>query len=167
MHSTSVWLSSLAICSHGRLDSAATMFAAHASSEAAALPQLTMDQLDEKQKPLGEQIMESIERRIGGPYNPMIRSPVLGRRLYDLFYYLRWQDLGADKTQRVRDPDHQAAMDLAGRVVRACAAGGEGQVVLRHHRRIEGDKRPSRNMAGDEAIVHDFVTELTDEEGFR
>ena len=28
---------------------------------------------------------------IGGPYNSMLRSPVLGQRLFDLFHYLRWE----------------------------------------------------------------------------
>ena len=28
---------------------------------------------------------------LGGPYNPLMRSPVLGRRLFDLFHYLRWE----------------------------------------------------------------------------
>ena len=50
-----------------------------------------MDQLDEEQKPLGEQIMKVSSVGIGGPYIPMIRSPVLGQRLFDLFYYLRWE----------------------------------------------------------------------------
>ena len=52
---------------------------------------LTMEQLNVYQKPLGEQIMKVSSVGLGGPYNPMIRSPVLGQRLYDLFYYLRWQ----------------------------------------------------------------------------
>ena len=90
MHSTSVWLSSLAIAAAGGWF-AATLFAAPATSRQPRFPQLTMDQLDEKQKPLGEQIMKVSSVGLGGPYNPMIRSPVLGQRLFDLFYYLRWQ----------------------------------------------------------------------------
>src|SRR5260370_28234664 len=27
---------------------------------------------------------------IGGPYNPMLRSPVFGQRMFDLLDYLRW-----------------------------------------------------------------------------
>ena len=53
-------------------------------------PQLTMDQLDAAQKPLGEQIVKFSSVGLGGPYNPIIRSPVLGQRLIDLFQYLRW-----------------------------------------------------------------------------
>src|SRR5881409_812495 len=70
---------------------AAMVFAPSATGKEPRFPQLTMDQLDEKQKPLGEQIMKVSSVGIGGPYNPMIRSPVLGQRLFDLFHYLRWQ----------------------------------------------------------------------------
>src|ERR1700676_1458665 len=62
-----------------------------AMSKEPRFPQLTMDQLNEKQKPLGEQIMKVSSVGIGGPYNPMLRSPVLGQRLFDLFHYLRWE----------------------------------------------------------------------------
>src|ERR1035438_1938770 len=85
-----VFLSSLVIAAAGGWF-AATMFAGPATGKEPRFPQLTMDQLDEAQKPLGEQIMKVSSVGLGGPYNPMIRSPVLGQRLYDLFYYLRWQ----------------------------------------------------------------------------
>src|SRR5258705_4408252 len=87
-----VWVgcSSLGVAAAGG-GAPATIFAAPATSKEPRFPQLTMDQLDEKQKPLGEQIMKVSSVGLGGPYNPMIRSPVLGQRLYDLFYYLRWQ----------------------------------------------------------------------------
>ncbi|MET4088911.1 hypothetical protein ABID60_004637 [Bradyrhizobium sp. S3.5.5] len=90
MNSTPLWLSSLTLAAAGGW-LAATMFAAPATSKEPRFPQLTMDQLDAKQKPLGEQIMKVSSVGIGGPYNPMIRSPVLGQRLFDLFYYLRWE----------------------------------------------------------------------------
>src|ERR1700710_1709953 len=54
-------------------------------------PQLTMDQLDARQRPLGEGIVKVSSVGLGGPYNPIIRSPVLGQRLLDLFHYLRWE----------------------------------------------------------------------------
>jgi len=62
-----------------------------AAGKTPRFPQLTMDQLDEAQRPLGEQIMKVSSTGIGGPYNPMLRSPVLGQRLFDLFHYLRWE----------------------------------------------------------------------------
>jgi 4-carboxymuconolactone decarboxylase len=90
MHSTSLWLSSLALAAAGGW-LAAAMFAQPATSKEPRFPQVTMDQLDEKQKPLGEQIMKVSSVGLGGPYNLLLRSPVLGQRLFDLFYYLRWQ----------------------------------------------------------------------------
>src|SRR3972149_6332195 len=53
-------------------------------------PQLTMQQLNDQQRPLGEQIMKVSSIGLGGPYNPLLRSPVLGQRMFDLLYYLRW-----------------------------------------------------------------------------
>src|ERR1700737_5434636 len=53
-------------------------------------PQLTMDQLDERQRPLGEEIKKKSKVGIAGPYNPMLRSPVFGERSFDLLAYLRW-----------------------------------------------------------------------------
>ena len=54
-------------------------------------PQLAPDQLDAAQKPLGDQVMKVSSVGIGGPYNLLLRSPVLGQRLFDLFDYLRWK----------------------------------------------------------------------------
>src|SRR5713101_6094084 len=89
MNPASVWISSLAVAAAGGWFAAA-MFAAPATGKEPRMPQLTMDQLDEKQKPLGDQIMKVSSVGLGGPYNPLLRSPVLGQRLFDLFAYLRW-----------------------------------------------------------------------------
>src|SRR6202051_5298125 len=87
---STILMSSLAAAAAGGWF-AATMFTAPATGKPPRFPQLTMDQLDEKQKPLSEQIMKVSSTGIGGPYNPMLRSPVLGQRLFDLFHYLRWE----------------------------------------------------------------------------
>src|SRR5947207_13220387 len=86
---SAVFLSSLALAAAGGWFAAAT-FAPPAAGREPRMPQLTMDQLDEKQKPLGDQIMKVSSVGLGGPYNPLLRSPVLGQRLFDLFAYLRW-----------------------------------------------------------------------------
>ena len=56
----------------------------------ARFPQLTMDTLTDAQRPLAEKIMKISRVGIGGPYNPLLRSPVMAQRLYDLLDYLRW-----------------------------------------------------------------------------
>src|SRR5580692_1977009 len=87
---SAVWMSSLAVAAAGGWF-AATLFAPPATGKEPRFRQLTMDQLDEKQKPLGEEIMKVSSTGIGGPYNSLLRSPVLGQRLFDLFHYLRWE----------------------------------------------------------------------------
>jgi 4-carboxymuconolactone decarboxylase len=63
----------------------------YAMSKEPRFPQLTMEQLSDAQKPLAEAIMKVSSVGIGGPYNPLLRSPVLGQRIFDLFHYLRWE----------------------------------------------------------------------------
>ena len=53
--------------------------------------QLNMDRLNAEQHPLAEQILKVSRVGLAGPYNPLLRSPVLGQKMFDLLYYLRWQ----------------------------------------------------------------------------
>ncbi len=123
-------------------------------------PQLTMEQLDAAQKPLGEQIMKISSTGIGGPYNAMLRSPVVGQRLFDLFHYLRWETSVPTRL-------NELAILIIGRQWRsqvewfahapiAAKAGLSADIIAE----LKARKRPSR-MAEDEAVVYDFVTELT------
>jgi 4-carboxymuconolactone decarboxylase len=123
-------------------------------------PQLSMDQLDEKQRPLGEEIVKVSSVGLGGPYNPIIRSPVLGQRLFDLFHYLRWE---TSVPMRL----NEFAILIIGRQWRsqvewyahapiAAKAGLSADIIAE----LKAGKRPSK-MAEDEALVYDFVTELT------
>jgi len=159
MHSTSVWLSSLAIAAAGGWF-AATLFAAPATSKAPRFAQLTMDQLDDKQKPLGEQIMKVSSVGLGGPYNPMIRSPVLGQRLYDLFYYLRWQTSVPTRLNEfailIIGRQWRSQVEWFAHAPIAAKAGLSADIIAE----LKENKRPS-HMADDEALVYDFVTELT------
>ena len=64
---------------------------APAAAKPPRFPQLTLDQLGAAQKPVADQIMKVSSVGIGGPYNSMLRSPVLAQLLFDLFHYLRWE----------------------------------------------------------------------------
>jgi 4-carboxymuconolactone decarboxylase len=160
MHAPSIWLSSLALAAAGGWF-AATMFAAGpAMSKEPRFPQLTMDQLTEAQKPLGEQIMKVSSVGLGGPYNPMIRSPVLGQRLYDLFYYLRWQTSVPTKLNEfailIIGRQWRSQVEWFAHAPLAAKAGLSANVLAE----LKDGKRPT-GMAEDEAVVYDFVTELT------
>ena len=156
---SAVWMSSLvAAAASGWL--AATMFAPPATGKEPRFRQLTMDQLDEKQKPLGEQIMKVSSVGLGGPYNPMIRSPVLGQRLFDLFYYLRWQTSVPIKLNEfailIIGRQWRSQVEWFAHAPLAAKAGLSPDIITE----LKAGKRPS-SMAEDEAVVYDFVTELT------
>jgi 4-carboxymuconolactone decarboxylase len=123
-------------------------------------PQLTFEQLNTYQKPLGEQILKVSSVGLGGPYNPLLRSPVLGQRMFDLLYYLRWN---SSVPLRL----NEMAILITGRLWRsqvewfahaplAIKAGLSPEIVAD----LKAQKRPA-NMKPDEAAVYDFVTELS------
>ena len=142
---------------------AAQASAADSETNSAAAPRfapLTVEALDVHQKPLGEQIMKVSSVGLSGPYNPILRSPVMGQRMFDLLYYLRWN---SSVPQRL----NEFAILIIGRQWRsqvewlahaplAIKAGLSPEVVAD----LKAQKRPS-NMKADETVVYDFVTELT------
>ena len=139
---------------------AASLTAPPARGKEPRFPQLTMEQLTEQQRPLGEQVMKVSSVGLAGPYNPMMRSPVLGQRLFDLYHYLRWETPVPTKL-------NEFAILIIGRQWRsqvewyadaplAQKAGLSSEIIAE----LKANKRPSA-MAEDEATVYDFVTELT------
>jgi 4-carboxymuconolactone decarboxylase len=123
-------------------------------------PQLTMDKLTDAQKPLGEQIMKVSSVGLAGPYNPMLRSPVLGQRMFDLLHYLRWE---TSMPLRL----NEFAILITGRLWRsqvewyahaplAAKAGLSPQIIAD----LKANKRPS-GMQPDEEAVYDLVMELS------
>jgi 4-carboxymuconolactone decarboxylase len=52
--------------------------------------QLTVDQLNAQQKALADDILKVSSVGIGGPYNLLLRSPDLGKRMFTLLDYLRF-----------------------------------------------------------------------------
>ena len=120
---------------------------------------LTMEQLNDQQRPLGEQIMKVSSVGLGGPYNAMLRSPVLGQRMFDLLYYLRWN---TSVPLRL----NEFAILITGRLWRsqvewfahaplAIKAGLSPQIIAD----LKANKRPA-DMQADEAAVYDFMGEL-------
>ncbi len=138
----------------------ATIDDGRAKANEKRFPQLTMEQLSAEQKPLGEEIMKVSSVGLAGPYNPMLRSPVLGQRMFDLLYYLRWNTsvplrlnefailiIGRQWRSQVEWLAHQPLAIKAGLAPEVAAD-------------LKANKRPS-GMEPDEAAVYDFVTELT------
>ena len=131
-----------------------------ATAKEPRFPQLTMDQLNDAQRPLGEAIMKISSVGIGGPYNALLRSPVLGQRLFDLFHYLRWETTVPLKLNEfaiiVIARQWRSQVEWFAHAPLAAKAGVKADVIAE----LKEGKRPS-GMAEDEALVFDFVTELT------
>jgi 4-carboxymuconolactone decarboxylase len=138
----------------------ATCFLAPAAVKEPRFAQLTMAQLDDKQRPLGEAIMKISSIGIAGPYNPLLRSPELGQKMFDLLDYLRWH---TSVPLRL----NEFAILITGRLWRsqvewyahgplALKAGLSPRIIAD----LKTNKRPG-GMQTDEAAVYDFVIELS------
>jgi 4-carboxymuconolactone decarboxylase len=123
-------------------------------------PQLAIEQLNDGQRPLGEAIMKISAVGIAGPYNPMLRSPEFGQRLFDLLDYLRWHSSVPTRL-------NEFAILITARLWRsqvmwyahdplAVKAGLSPNIIadLKANRRLAA-------MRDDEAAVYDFVSDLS------
>jgi 4-carboxymuconolactone decarboxylase len=123
-------------------------------------PLLTVEQLNEQQKPLGDAIMKVSSVGLGGPYNPLLRSPVLGQRIFDLLHYLRWETSVPLKLNEfailIVGRQWRSQVEWFAHAPLAIKAGLSPDIVAE----LKANKRPA-NMPPEEAVVYDFVTELT------
>ncbi|HET9653577.1 MAG TPA: hypothetical protein VFP36_15365 [Usitatibacter sp.] len=121
---------------------------------------LTMDQLNVYQKPLGEQIMKVSSIGLGGPYSPLLRSPVLGQRMFDLLYYLRWNTSVPLRLNEfailIIGRQWRSQVEWFAHAPLAAKSGLSPDIIAD----LKAQKRPA-NMKEDEAVVYDFVTELS------
>jgi 4-carboxymuconolactone decarboxylase len=145
---------------HAPAPNTAMRLAQPATGKRRRFPQLSMEQFDEKQKALGEEIVKVSSIGIAGPYNPMMRSPVLGQRLLDLFHYLRWETSVPIKLNEfailIIGRQWRSQVEWYAHAPLAAKAGLSLDIIAE----LKAGKRPS-NMADDEAVVYDFITELT------
>jgi 4-carboxymuconolactone decarboxylase len=139
---------------------AAAAFQAPAVTKEPRFPQLTMEQLKDRQRPLAEKIMQVSSVGLAGPYNPMLRSPDFAQRMYDLLDYLRWHSSVPPRL-------NEFAILIQGRLWRsqvewyahaplAVKAGLSPQIVAD----LKANKRP-QGMQSDEDAVYDFCMELS------
>jgi 4-carboxymuconolactone decarboxylase len=123
-------------------------------------PQLKLEQLTDEQRPLAEAILKVSSVGLGGPYNALLRSPVLGDRMFRLLDYLRF-NTSLDRrlnefailiqarlwTSQVEWYAHQPI---------AIKAGLAESVVSD----LKAGRRPA-GMKADEAMVYDLCMELS------
>lgn len=139
---------------------AAPMQKVYSDDKQPRLTQLTVDQLTDQQKPLADEIMKVSKIGLRGPNNSMLRSPVMGDRLFKLIDYLRFN---TSVPRRL----NEFAILIQARlwtsqiewVAHESLALKEGlsQSTIDD---LKQGKRPS-SMQPDEAAVYDFCMELS------
>ena len=88
MRKAAFWSASIAVAAVGGwLVSALAPVPARGSEP--RFPQLSVDHLTEVQRPIADKILKVSSVGLAGPYNPLLRSPVLASRMYDLLDYQR------------------------------------------------------------------------------
>lgn len=127
--------------------------------EAPRFPQLTLEQLDDQQRPLGEKIMKISSVGLGGPYNALLRSPVMAQRMYDLLDYLRWHSSVPTRLNEfailIEARLWRSQVEWYAHYPLALKAGLSESVAAD----LKTNGRPQA-MQPDEAIVYDFCMEL-------
>ena len=122
--------------------------------------QLNTDQLNAQQQPLAEQILKVSRVGLAGPYNPMLRSPVFGQKMFDLLHYLRWQTSVPLRLNEfailIIARQWRSQVEWFAHAPLAIKAGLSPAIVAE----LKLSKRPS-NMPPEESAVYDFITELT------
>lgn len=123
------------------------------------LPPLPREQLDDAQRAAADELIAGPRKAVKGPFIPLLRSPELLQRVGKLGEYLRFGSMLPTRvnefatlivsrawTQQFEWAVHAAAAAKAGTSAAAIAALREG-------------RRPA-DMDEDEALTHDFCTEL-------
>jgi 4-carboxymuconolactone decarboxylase len=138
----------------------APLLHAQAPLPAKRFPQVTIDELNGQPRALAEEILKVSSIGLGGPYNPMMRSPVMADRLFRLLDYLRFNTSVPRRlnefailiqarlwTSQVEWYAHHPLAIKAG-LSEAVAAD------------LKAGRRPSA-MQADEAVVYDLCMELS------
>jgi len=128
-------------------------------SKESRFPPLSLERLSPEQRPLADQIMKISSVGIGGPYNVLLRSPVMGQRMYDLLDYLRWHTSVPTRLNElailIQARLWRSQVEWLAHYPLALKAGLSEQVAAD----LKANRRP-RDMQPDEAAVYDFCMEL-------
>ena len=123
-------------------------------------PQLTLEQLDPSARALGEEIMKISSVGLGGPYNPMLRSPVMADRLKRLLDYLRFNTSLPTRLNEfaiiIQGRLWTSQVEWYAHYPLALKAGLKVSIADD----LKANIRP-RGMAADEEIVYDVSMELS------
>jgi 4-carboxymuconolactone decarboxylase len=156
MNFCQVWIRIAALC----FVFAPFMAGAQGTDKPKRFPQLALEQLDPQARPLGEEIMKISSVGLGGPYNPMLRSPVMAERLKRLLDYLRFNSSLPTRLNEfailIQGRLWASQVEWYAHYPLALKAGLPASVADD----LKANVRP-RDMKPDEAIVYDVCMEMS------
>ncbi len=119
----------------------------------------TVETLAPAPRALAEQIVKVSSIGLGGPYNPLLRSPEMGQHMFDLLAYLRWKTTVPHRLNEfailIVGREWRSQVEWFAHVPIALKAGLSQSVIDD----LKANRRPA-SMQADEAVVYDFVSEL-------
>jgi 4-carboxymuconolactone decarboxylase len=122
--------------------------------------QIQMEELNDQQRPLAEEIMKVSSVGIGGPYNPLLRSPLLADRIFKLLDYLRFNTTVPRRLNEfailIQARIWTSQVEWYAHYPLAIKAGLSESVAAD----LKQGMRPV-SMQPDEAAVYDYCVELT------
>jgi 4-carboxymuconolactone decarboxylase len=132
----------------------------HSSDKEPRFPQLKVEQLNDQQRPFGDEILKVSSIGITGPYNMMLRSPVMGQRVFQLLDYLRFNTSVPRRLNEfailIQARLWTSQVEWTAHYPLALKAG----LSLGVADDLKEGKRPT-TMQPDEAAVYDLCTELS------
>jgi 4-carboxymuconolactone decarboxylase len=128
--------------------------------DAKRFPQLKIEQLTAEQRPVAEEILKVSSVGLAGPYNPLLRSPLLADRMLKLLDYLRFNTSMPRRLNEfailIQARLWTSQVEWYAHHPLAIKAGLSESVAADLK---EGRRRAA--MQPDEAVVYDFCMELS------
>ncbi len=122
-------------------------------------PQLKIEQLNDQQRPVAEEILKVSSVGLAGPYNPLLRSPLLADRMVKLLDYLRFNTSVPRRLNEfailIQARLWTSQVEWVAHYPLAIKAGLSESVAAD----LKEGRRPAA-MRPDEALVYDFCMEL-------
>ncbi|HTC64607.1 MAG TPA: hypothetical protein VK709_17335 [Candidatus Saccharimonadales bacterium] len=152
----------LALCASAGIGLTLMMSGApvNSSEKEQRFPVMKMEQLNDQQKPFADEVLKVSSIGITGPYNMMLRSPVMGQRMFSLLDYLRFNTSVPRKLNEfailIQGRLWTSQVEWSAHYPLALKAGLPQSVADD----LKVGKRPA-SMAPDEEAVYDFCMELS------
>ena len=132
----------------------------YSSGKESRFPPLKMEQLNDQQRVFAEKILKISSVGIGGPYNLMLRSPIMGERMFQLLDYVRFNTSVPRRLNEfailIQARLWTSQVEWSSHYPLAIKAGLSEAVADD----LKAGKRPT-SMQPDEAIVYDLCMELS------